>query len=128
MHKSFYQDKLVNSNFENLEKLIAKNKELEYEIITPENLKKCWICEKWVPYSICIDSLSFNIELEKAVFIHFEFDEFKPKLLNQFNSNSEFGNEVSLECMVPIGKWIIFFSQGIRGEKMTGMTSNQFEQ
>lgn len=49
MSKSFYSKKIIGGNFDNLEILMAKIKDLEYEIITPSNLKKCWICEKWIP-------------------------------------------------------------------------------
>jgi len=47
--RSYYSQKMVRGNFENLDILMRKIKDLEYDVLNPGNLKKCWICEKWVP-------------------------------------------------------------------------------
>jgi len=64
--------------------------------------------------------------LDERIFVHFEFDDYKPKILNSFRNESEHF-ELNLEFMAPIGKWHIFFTQGIRNKKMTVMLTSSLE-
>lgn len=68
-------------------------------LVNQKFVRKCWICEGWVPQTVSIKDQT------EPVFVHFEFDEWRPWHLQEGGT--------TLNFMAPPGRWKFFFTSGL---------------
>lgn len=78
--------------------------------------QKCWVCEGWSEQKFEWKIGESGHHLKEPVFIHFDFDEYYPWLMEKDSENDTY----YLWKMIPPGKSYYFYSfGGFKGEPET---------
>lgn len=78
------------------------------------SFQHCWICEGWSEHKfVWTIGKSGKTLIKEPVYIHFDFDEYRPWLMNKLVDNDEGDASVYyLYHMIPPGKSSYFYSFG----------------
>jgi len=86
-------------------------KESTFKIAKIRSHSHCWVCEGWREEKFVVTVGKSHNKLFDPVYIHFDFDGYKPDLMRKVESSSGTNNvKYVLHRMVPAGKSMYFFT------------------